>query len=66
MKTNSDKNKSTFLTDTHYIKNKEKRENIIDKSPKRLVNIQQPIEEYIERKNNNFQIKDRDFKKVGN
>jgi len=45
MKTTPEKSKGTFLTDAFQIKSREKREKILEKSPKRLINIQKIIQE---------------------
>ena len=46
MKTTPEKSKGTFLTDAFQIKNREKKERITEKSPKRILNFQKPIEEH--------------------
>ncbi len=40
MKSTPEKSKGTFLTDTFQIKNKERKESINEKSPKRMLNNQ--------------------------
>lgn len=45
MKTTLENSKGTFLTDAFQIKNREKRESILEKSPKRILNIQKLTEE---------------------
>lgn len=45
MKTTPEKSKGTFLTDAFQIKNRDKRNSILEKSPKRDLNIQKLLEE---------------------
>jgi len=62
MKKSTPEKKGTFLTDTFQVKIKEKTESIFDKSPKRLNNIQTPVEEYIATRN--VYTANKDFQRV--
>lgn len=62
MRITPEKSKGTFLTDAFQIKNREKRESILEKSPKNFLNLQKPIEENPPQTRINYNIKE--FQKV--